>query len=145
MRVMALDVGLRWIGVAVTDETGTLAMPHSVLERQREGHRRDVARVRELARGLGVERIVVGLPLNMDGSEGRSAELARAFAEALRVAVSIPLEMHDERLSTFSAREAALEADPAGVARGRRVDDLAAAFLLRDYLERRTAGAAGQP
>lgn len=143
MRVMALDVGSKWIGVAVTDETGSIAMPHSVLTRQREGHRIDVARLRGVVRELGVGRVVVGLPLNMDGSEGPSARMARAFADSLGRALSVPVDLHDERLSTFAAREAALEAGTGGPALRRRVDDVAAVFLLRDYLQQFSASDRG--
>ncbi len=122
MRILALDYGSARIGCAVSDPSGTLVRPVAVIERAGV---REVARVAE---DLGAERVVVGLPLNMDGTEGAQAHATRAFCEQLEGALSIPVETYDERLTTRMAQ--ASRKAGAGAAE----DSLAAAHLLEAYL-----------
>src|SRR3954470_16259707 len=97
-RVIALDHGEARCGVAVSDPTGQLVTPLPVIERP--GSRRGLGRVAGGVRERGAELVVVGLPLTLAGEEGTQAQAARAFAERLAEAVAVPVEMHDERLTT---------------------------------------------
>jgi putative holliday junction resolvase len=100
-RVLALDHGEARCGCAASDPTGTLATPLDAIERP--DTRAGVRRVADLARSLGAERVVVGLPLTLAGEEGGQAAAARAFAERLARSVEAPVELFDERLTTRQA------------------------------------------
>ena len=122
-RVLALDHGSARCGCAVSDPSGTLATPLAAVARPDEEAGLEV--VAALAAEREVERIVVGLPLTLAGDEGEQAEAARAFADALRERVTVPVELHDERLTTRMAERSA----------GRRDEDSrAAAHLLEGWL-----------
>ena len=129
MRVLALDHGSARCGVAVSDPTGTLATPLRVVERP--DTKKGLAAVAGLVEELGAERVVVGLPLTLAGDEGRQAAEARTFAEKLERKVSVPVELHDERLTTRLAERTGGEGD---------ADSRAAAHLLDSYLARTRAG-----
>lgn len=135
MRIAALDVGDARIGVAVSDELGLTARGIGVV--RRVGGRRDLDALSSMLAALAPARIVVGLPLNMDGSEGVRAARTRAFGARVEAHLGLPVEYVDERLTTVEA-EARLGA--AGV-RGRRrkavIDQEAAAVILEDYLASR--------
>jgi putative Holliday junction resolvase len=137
MRYLGLDVGRVRIGLALADDVLRTARAHSTLWRR--GEATDLAAIGEVAREYEVTRAVVGLPLNMDGTEGASARLARAFAEKLGAALRVPVELEDERLSTFEA-EQRLRARGVS-ARDQRplVDAEAAAVILQGWLDRRAA------
>ncbi len=120
--MLALDYGTARIGCAVTDPSGTLVRPIAVIEPAEVG---EVARV---AGELGAERVVVGLPLNMDGTEGAQARATLAFCEQLGEDLDLPVETYDERLTTRMAQ--ASRRAGAGAAE----DSLAAAHLLEAYL-----------
>lgn len=134
-RTLGLDPGSRRIGVALSDPTGTIALPHTVIDRSGE----DVAaKLRELCREGEVERIVVGLPLHLSGREGPAVEAAKEVADLAREATGLPVDMHDERFTTVTAESALLEA---GVRRRRRReirDMVAATVLLQSYLDNRS-------
>jgi putative Holliday junction resolvase len=134
-RTLGLDPGSRRIGVALSDLTGTIALPHTVIDRSGE----DVAaKLRELCRESEVERIVVGLPLHLSGREGPAVEAAREIADLARKATGLPVDMHDERFTTVTAESALLEA---GVRRRKRRevrDMVAATVLLQSYLDSRS-------
>ena len=132
--VLGLDFGARRIGLAVSNPEATLAFPAGTLERA--GLDRDLAALRSLIEERGVARIVVGLPLHMDGRRGVGAEAARAFARALAGATALPVELLDERWTTSQAERALREA-PRARRRARKqiVDSMAATLLLRTYLE----------
>ena len=136
MRVLGIDAGERRVGVAMSDETGTLASPITVLDR-RGGLSPVLDRLSEMVRGERVERAVVGLPLNADGSEGRQARRARDFARLAERVLGVPVSLWDERLSTQEA-EALLRAQGRNLTRLRRrgqIDAVAAAVILQDYLD----------
>lgn len=138
-RVVALDVGSHTIGVAVSDEGRYLASPVRVIRRQAEGYRKDLAAVTALLSELGAVAVVVGLPLSIDGSVGPSAVRSMEFAERLRQASGLPVELEDERFSTVQADEFLLE----GRSKRKRsdiIDAAAAAVFLQAYLDRRRAG-----
>ena len=128
-RILALDHGSARCGCAVSDPTGTLATPLAAVERP--DTRRGLAAVARLAEEQEAERVVVGLPLTLSGEEGEQAIRARAFAEQLGRRLSIPVELHDERLTTKLAERLGGSAD---------ADSRAAAHLLESYLARLPTG-----
>ena len=134
MRVLGLDHGERRIGVAVSDATGTIATPHSVIDRRGD----DVAAaLRSIVEEYDVELIVVGLPVRLDGEEGSAAQTVRAFAGSVAEMTGLPVALQDERFTTVTAEGALLEG---GVRRDqRRVtrDKIAAAVMLQGYLDSR--------
>lgn len=121
MKVLALDYGSARTGVAVSDPTGTVARPLCVVERARSVG--GLARLRELVRDEGAERVVVGLPLTLRGTRGEQADETERFVDELRDAVEVPVETFDERFTTTLAGPGAGE------------DARAAAHLLSSYLE----------
>jgi putative Holliday junction resolvase len=142
VRVLAIDYGERRLGLALSDEAGEFAFPAGSLARR--GGERDLAALRELAAERGVARVVVGLPLHMDGRAGPEARAAEAFAAAVGRATGLPVELLDERWTTREAERALREQGLVG-RRGRKrresVDSVAAALILRAYLERRRSAA----
>jgi putative Holliday junction resolvase len=132
--VLGLDLGARRIGLAISDEKGVLAFPVGYLERA--GLERDLAALRALVAERGATRIVVGLPLQLDGREGPGARAAREFARALAAATSLPVDLMDERLTTVEA-EHALRGAPRKARRARKqvIDAMAATLMLRSWLE----------
>lgn len=141
-RVLGLDYGERRIGVAKSDPTGCFASPLCVLDARSPSLFRDIER---LCREHDAVRIVLGLPLRMDGSEGPAAAAVRAFAGRLRAAQPAPVEFWDERLSTISAERALLEDGARRGARRRLVDKVAAQIVLQHYLDSRTGADPGGP
>ena len=136
MRVLGLDLGSKRIGVAVSDRSGTVATPLTVLRRgrsQAEDHR-EIAR---LVDEEEAEAVVVGLPINMDGTEGRAASGARAEVARLATVVAVPVHLHDERLTTVEADRVLMEARMRAEARRRVVDKVAAAVMLQSWLDAR--------
>jgi putative Holliday junction resolvase len=125
VKVVALDYGSARTGVAVSDPTGTIARPLAVVERA--ASEAGLARIVELVRAEGAERVVVGLPLTLKGEHGAQAQETDAFVEALREAVEVPVESYDERFTTGLA--ASMGSDDAPE------DARAAAHLLSSYLE----------
>ena len=134
--MLGLDLGTKRIGVAVSDRSGTIAGPLTVLERTGD-EGRDHARILELVLEEEAELVVVGLPLSMDGSRGRAAVAAAAEAERLASVVGVPVETYDERLTTVSAHRTLTEAGLDGRARRKVVDKVAAAVILQGWLDRR--------
>ena len=132
MRVLALDYGSARCGCALSDPTGTLATPIDPIERP--ATRRGFARVTELVRDRGVERVVVGLPLGLSGADTDQTREARAFADRLAGAVAVPVEMYDERFTTAIAARATHARTSE--------DSRAAAVLLDDWLVRHAGKAA---
>jgi putative Holliday junction resolvase len=134
--VLGVDWGTRRLGLAVSDPTGTLASPHGIVER---GDDPDADRraVLAAARAVDATRIVVGLPRSLSGREGASARAARAEAAALAALAGpdLPVELHDERFSTSTARAA--RSTRRRKARRAPLDDAAAAVMLQSYLESR--------
>ena len=134
-RVLGLDPGSKRIGVALSDPTGTIATPHTVIDRSGE----DVAaRLHTICVEHDVERIVVGLPLHLSGREGSAAEEARRVADVAREATGLPVEMYDERFTTVTAESALLEGGMRRRERRTVQDKVAAAVLLQSYLDMRS-------
>ena len=132
-RILALDVGDRRIGVAVSDETQLIATPHSVYTRV--GYGPDIKHIRALCEDLRAVKVVCGLPRNMDGSIGFQAEKVRAFEEKLTES-GLQVEFQDERLSTVSAHQALIEGGMRRDGRKGTVDKVAAAVILQSYLDK---------
>ncbi|MCH8190968.1 MAG: Holliday junction resolvase RuvX [Chloroflexi bacterium] len=133
MRVLAVDVGERNIGIAVSDPTGTFASPVAVVKSV--GPNRDVARVIELAREQEAQQIVVGIPISLDGVRREQAQRVEAFCDRLRAHADIPVVTWDERLTTVEAERRMREAGLSSRKRRERRDSAAAAVILQAYLE----------
>jgi len=142
MRLLALDLGSKRIGTAVSDDLELTAQPLSVLNRH--GGARDLQAIGRLVREQQAGEVVIGLPLNMDGSEGAAAAQARRFAERLGAALGIPVRLWDERLTTWEAEGVLKEARVKPIKRRAVVDKLAAALILRSYLDARRTGDSDQ-
>jgi putative Holliday junction resolvase len=135
--VIAIDLGTKRMGVAVTDALRIAALPHATLERK--GGKHDMDAIANVVRELDAERVVLGLPLSPEGEEGRAAKSAQAFAERLRAALSVPVELVDESFSTVEAEDVLLAADLSRARRREVVDRVAAAVILRRWLDARPA------
>lgn len=149
-KILALDYGRTRIGVALADSEARLAQPYDTMERVNRNE--DMRRLRELSGKLGVRRIVVGLPLQMDGAHGAMADEATRFAQRVRKQVGVPVEMVDERLTSWEAERILEEELGRRIvheesAHGRKkppkatdgkytVDAVAAMVILREYLAR---------
>jgi putative Holliday junction resolvase len=131
--LLALDVSKRAIGIAGADASWRLATPLRTIRRRR--WQLDLAALSEVICERGAGALVIGWPLNMDGSEGPRCQSVRAFADRLEAALDLPMLLWDERLSTFAAEEAADHAGLRGVKRTKALDALAAATILQDTLD----------
>jgi putative Holliday junction resolvase len=131
--LLALDVSKRAIGVAGADATWRLATPLETIRRRRFAQ--DLAALEEIVRERDVAALVIGWPLNMDGSEGPRCQSVRAFANSLDAELGLPMLLWDERLTTFAAEEVADHAGLRGKQRSQKLDALAAAAILQDTLD----------
>ncbi len=132
MRIMALDVGEKRIGVAISDPTAMIASPLTVLSAKSPDIFREIA---TLVRDQEVDLIIVGLPLTLRGEVGPQAEWVQVFVQDLEGEVAVPVEMVDERLSTVQAERYMQEAGVKKERRAGRVDTMAAAIILQCYLD----------
>ena len=135
-RVLALDVGSRTIGVAVSDELGVAA--HGVTTLDRRGTVKDVGQVRALCERYGTDHVVVGMPYEIDGSEGKRATRVRVLLEALQAA-GLKVEPWDERFTTVEAEAVLLEANVSRARRKEVIDMMAAQKILQSWLEKNGA------
>ena len=134
-RYLGIDHGRRRIGLAVSDEFGTLATPLATLPSTGDVAT-DARNVIDVADREGVEILVVGLPLNMDGSEGPQAQACRAFADSLRAeSPGRAVELWDERLSSFAADQVLDQTDLSPAKRKRHRDQIAAQVILQGYID----------
>ena len=132
MRTLALDIGKRRIGVAVSDPLGMVARPVETV--QSVSLNVDVARITEIARGLEAELIVVGDPLHMSGDPGAMSNRAHKFGETLREVSGLPIEYCDERLTTVEAQRILQDAGVPPKKARQQIDAVAAAVILQSYL-----------
>ena len=132
--VMGLDLGTETIGVAVSDGFRQVATPLETVRRKKFGA--DASRLLDIATQRGITGIVLGLPLNMDGSEGPRCQSTRAFARNLEGRTELPITFWDERLSTVAAERALLEADTSRKRRAEVIDHVAASYILQGVLDR---------
>lgn len=133
-RLMGVDLGSKTIGLALSDLSFTVATPLETIRRVK--FTADANRMLELIAQHGIGGLVIGLPLNMDGSEGPSAQSARAFIRNFAKLSPLPLAFWDERLSTAAVTRTLLEADTSRARRAEVVDKMAAAYILQGALER---------
>ena len=131
-RTLAVDYGRRRIGLAISDELGITAEPLPILERK--NRRDDIRRLRDVARQYTIALIIVGSPVHLDGHAGEMAEEASRFAARLQKELGLPVKLRDERLTTWEAEQTLREVT-GRKGRGANVDSVAAAILLREYLE----------
>ena len=134
--LIGLDLGTKTIGVAASDPDRRIAAPVETIARKRFGL--DAARILELAAERRTVGIVLGLPINMDGSEGARAQATRAFARNLARLTDLPIALWDERLSTAAVERALIAADASRAKRKAVIDQHAAAYILQGALDRLT-------
>jgi len=133
-RIMGIDYGSKRIGIAVSDPLGFTAQPLEVIART--SLVKDVERIRVIVRERDVVRIVLGLPLNMDGTPGMLTDNVNSFADTLREKIGIPVELYDERMTTMQVdRMLTEEADVSRERRKQVRDKLAASLILQSYLD----------
>jgi putative Holliday junction resolvase len=133
MRILGIDHGSKRVGLALSDETGTIAQPLQFLPAEPAAQL--LHGLKECVAARKVEEIVVGIPRNMNGTYGPAAEKARAFVAALQEVVTVPIRTWDERLTTVQAQRALIETGMRREKRKERVDQTAAAILLQSYLD----------
>lgn len=132
MRIIGLDVGDRRIGVALSDPSGILASPHSVIDRMNET--RDIEAIVEIVNRYEAGKIIIGLPITLQGQIGEQAAKVQAFADSLAQHIGIPLEFRDERMTTISARRLMQESRRKKIKQKKTDDSEAAAVILQNYL-----------
>jgi putative Holliday junction resolvase len=132
--LMGLDLGTKTVGVAVSDGMRGVATPLETVKRQK--FTLDAARLQELIAARSVVGVVLGLPRNMDGSEGPRCQSTRAFARNFAQLTDLPIGFWDERLSTVAAERALLEADTSRKRRAEVIDHVAASYILQGALDR---------
>lgn len=138
MRIMGLDFGSKTVGVAVSDELLLTAQGLEIIRRKEENKlRRTLARIEELIIEYGVEEIVLGLPINMNATEGERAQLTLEFKDKLERRTGLPVIMWDERLTTVAADKIMMEAGIRREHRKEYVDMIAAVLILQGYLDRK--------
>ncbi len=136
MRIMGLDYGSKTVGVALSDELLLTAQAKEIIRRKEENKlRRTLARIEELIQEFGVEKIVLGLPLNMDQTPSERSQLCLEFKDKIERRTGIPVIMWDERLTTVEADEIMDEVGIKGRDRKEYVDMIAAQIILQDYLD----------
>ncbi len=136
MRILALDHGTRRIGVAVSDETKTIAQPLEYI--LAEPFMDFLVRLKQLIHEKEVDLILIGLPRNMDGSYGPAAQKVETFIAALKMAITVPIKTWDERLTSAQANRVLIQAKVRRDKRKEKVDKMAAAILLQSYLDGKT-------
>jgi putative Holliday junction resolvase len=132
--ICGLDLGTVTIGVAVSDSMRSVATPLETIKRKK--FTLDAVRLLEIAKARDLKGIVLGLPMNMDGSEGPRCQATRAFARNLERLTDLPIAFWDERLSTVAAERALLEADTSRKRRDEVIDHVAAGYILQGLLDR---------
>ncbi len=135
MRILGIDLGEKRIGLAIANLSSNIAQPLKVLPRK--NMESDIKKLKEIVEEYDVREIVVGLPLNMDGREGKKAKEAISFSELLKEKLKLPVELWDERLSTIQGERVLLQADVSRAKRKKVRDKLAAQLILQSYLDAR--------
>lgn len=133
MRILALDHGTKRIGVAVSDETKTIAQPLEYITA--EPFANFLARLKKILAEKEIDLILLGLPRNMDGSYGPAAQKVETFAAVLKTAITVPIKMWDERLTSSQANKILIQGKVRRDKRKEKVDKMAAAILLQSYLD----------
>lgn len=136
MKILALDIGTVRIGIATSDIMEIIASAYEVYKRKNTDE--DVKHIVQIVEDLSVGEIVIGLPLKMDGSEGQSVEMAKAFGSELAKFVSVPIVYQDERLSTVEAQRILIESGMRREKRKGKIDSIAATIILQTYLDKKS-------
>lgn len=132
-RMLGLDLGTKRIGVAVSDSLNIIAQSVGTIERR--SIKNDIKKIQDLIREYSASKLIVGLPLNMNGTEGKSANLAFNFVSELKKEIDVDVEMIDERLTTAQGERIFLEADLSRGKRRKNIDKIAAQLILQNYLD----------
>ncbi|MDX5476270.1 MAG: Holliday junction resolvase RuvX [Bacillaceae bacterium] len=135
MRIMGLDVGSKTVGVAVSDELGWTAQGVETIKIDEATNNLGFKRLKQIIAEYQVEKIVVGLPKNMNGTIGPRGEASRDYAEKLQEKTKLPVVFWDERLSTVAAERTLLSADVSRAKRKKVIDKMAAVFILQGFLD----------
>ncbi|MCU9592925.1 Holliday junction resolvase RuvX [Caldibacillus thermolactis] len=135
MRIMGLDVGSKTIGVAVSDAFGWTAQGIKTIKIDEENEQFGLDELKEIIDQYGIEKIVIGLPKNMNGTIGPRGEASIAFSERIKETFTLPVVLWDERLSTMAAERVLLEADVSRKKRKKVIDKMAAVMILQGYLD----------
>lgn len=138
MRYLAVDHGQKRTGLAVCDASETLVSPHSVIETSNQQEL--VRRILTVVKSEKIDTIVIGLPMNMDNTEGARAKQVRQFASELAPQTTCPIIFHDERLSSFEADFLSVDLDLTRKKKKKRLDAIAAASILSSFLEQKGPG-----
>ena len=137
MRILGLDVGSKTIGVAISDEFGWTAQGLETIPIDEEKKQFGLVRLGEIIREYSVEKVVVGLPKNMNGTIGPRGEMSQQFAKLIEENFHLPVVLWDERLTTLAAERVLLEADMSRKKRKKVIDKMAATMILQGYLDSR--------
>jgi putative holliday junction resolvase len=135
MRILGLDVGTKTVGVAISDEMGWTAQGLETIKLEKGKARKDIPRLKELIQQYEVDKIIVGLPKNMNGSIGERGEACEKYAELLKKHFQLPVQLWDERLSTVAAQKMLIDADVSRKKRKQVIDKMAAVVILQSYLD----------
>jgi putative Holliday junction resolvase len=138
-RFLGIDYGTKRIGLAVSDPEATMASPLTTVQ-SRGDVAQDVVGLAAVVQEYEIDELVVGLPLNMDGTEGKQAKITRAFGEALNRQTDLPVHYCDERLSSFTAEELLRPAELTRKKKKARLDRVAAQVMLQAFLDARSTG-----
>jgi putative Holliday junction resolvase len=133
MRYLAIDYGAKRCGLAVCDPLEMLVSPLEVID----GRRNLINKIVEVIQAEGIEAVVLGLPLNMDNSAGRQAEVVKEFSKRLKKKINLTIHFQDERLSSFAAKERLADIELTRKEKRKRFDAVAAAFILESFLEQK--------
>jgi putative Holliday junction resolvase len=133
-RLLGLDVGSKTVGLALSDVTCSIATPYETLRRTK--FTADAKKIAGIVEAMGVGGLVIGMPYNLDGSEGPRAQSTRAFARNLAAHVHVPMAFWDERFSTAAVERHLIEADASRKRRAEVIDRMAAAYILQGALDR---------
>ncbi len=133
MKYLGIDFGTKQIGLAVSDEMGIIAGKYGTIKR--EGIKTDVKKLQGVVEQEGIQKIVIGYPVNMDGSPGKTVKQVDDFVAALREVIELPIETWDERLSSVSAEKLLIQGDVRRRKRRKVIDQVAAVIILQNYLD----------
>jgi putative Holliday junction resolvase len=130
MRILGIDLGSKRTGIAISDELGITAQGLNTIETEKDL----ISRLKDIIKSEGVNEVVIGLPLNMNGSAGPQAERAIKFCDLLKGEIGIPVKLWDERMTTMEVERIMIEADTSRRKRKKKIDKLAAQVMLQSYL-----------
>lgn len=135
MRILGLDVGTKTVGIAISDELGWTAQGLDTIKRNEKTPQEDFKSIKEIVEKYHVQKVIVGLPKNMNGTIGERGEACMRFAEELNRWIDCPIQMWDERLSTVAAQKVLISADVSRKKRKKVIDKMAAVVILQGYLD----------